>query len=307
MDQEGYVIEREQNTTPQHVQYPIANYERDIDLQEDIDNGWEMVDNDQVPDYCHFIGNEGLNMNTTSRNPEDFFNNLFDDRMYTIIAEETNNYAWQQIIKTMGNRNPFEHMDHYNYQRYAHLHTWKDLNSSDIKMFIKLRPILTAAHKSENYKEKCQMDGTTLVIKARNYNMNNLHTLPLEINGFHTTSKIDSEKNVIGFFGELNPLSNFHPAPFKINGQAYHSSEQYIQHQKCLVFGDKEAADSVLKAETTIDCKNIGRDIKNFERERWKQNAKARCLPGILAKFEQNPLLSELLKSTGNKTIVESC
>ena len=87
----------------------------------------------------------------------------------------------------------------------------------------------------------------------------------------------------------------------------YHSSEQYIQHQKCLIFGDHETADSILKADTAIDCKNIGRDVKNFEPEKWKQNAKARCTPGILAKFEQNPLLSELLKSTGMKTIVESC
>ena len=93
----------------------------------------------------------------------------------------------------------------------------------------------------------------------------------------------------------------------RINGQSYHSSEQYIQHQKCLVFGDHETADSILKVETAIDYKSIGRDVKNFEPERWKQNAKARCTPDILAKFKQNPLLSEFLKSTGTKTIVESC
>ena len=149
----------------------------------------------------------------------------------------------------------------------------------------KLRPILATAHKSENYKGKCQMDSSTLVIKGRNYMLNNLHTLPSEINGFRAISKTDHEKNVIGFFEELNHLSNFHPAPFKINGLTYHSSEQYIQHQKCLVFGDHETADSILKAETAIDCKNIGHDVKNFQPERWKQNAKARCTPGILAKF----------------------
>ena len=78
-EQDGHIIETEQNPTPHHDEYPIVNYERDIDLQEDIDNGCERVENDQVPDYCPFIGNEGLNMNTTSRNLEDFSNNLFDD------------------------------------------------------------------------------------------------------------------------------------------------------------------------------------------------------------------------------------
>ena len=131
-----YVIETENNQTPYPIEYPIVNCERDIDLQEDIDNGWIRVENDEVPDHCHFIGHEGLNMNTVSCNPEDFFNNLFDDRMYTILTEETNKYARQQIMKVMGNRDPFQHMDHYSYQKHARLGTWKDLNSSDIKIFI---------------------------------------------------------------------------------------------------------------------------------------------------------------------------
>ena len=36
----------------------------------------------------------------------------------------------------MGNRDPFQHMDHYSYRQHARLGTWKDLNSSDIKIFI---------------------------------------------------------------------------------------------------------------------------------------------------------------------------
>ena len=96
----------------------------------------------------------------------------------------------------------------------------------------KLHPILRAACKSDNYKGKCRMDGSTLVIKGRNYTSNNLHLLPLEINGYSATSKDDPEGNMIGFFGELNPLSNFHPASFTINGNTYHSCEQFIQNQK---------------------------------------------------------------------------
>ena len=32
-------------------------------------------------------------MSTDSHLPEDFFNDIFDDRMFTIMVEETNNYA----------------------------------------------------------------------------------------------------------------------------------------------------------------------------------------------------------------------
>ena len=135
-DDGDYIIQTENIQKPQHLEYPIRNHSRDIPLQQDTDNGWIRIDNDQIPDQCQFTGNPGLNMNTTSQNPEDFFNNLFDERMYTILAEETNNYARQKIRKVMENRDPFQQIDHYSYKRHAHLSTWKDLNSSDIKIFI---------------------------------------------------------------------------------------------------------------------------------------------------------------------------
>ena len=149
------------------------------------------------------------------------------------------------------------------------------------------------------------MDGPTLVIKGRNYDRTNLHTLPNEINGYSTTSKTSNE--TIGFFGELNPLSNFHPASFMINGQKYHSSEQFIQHQKCILFNDQESGARILSAVTPLDCKLISKEVKNYDHERWKQNVKASCTPGLLAKFEQNPILGNLLRSTGNKTLAECC
>ena len=97
------------------------------------------------------------------------------------------------------------------------------------------------------------MDGPRLVIKGRNYTSSNLHSLPLEINGYSTTSEEDQEKNRIGFFRELNPLSNFHPTPFTIHGHCYHSTEQFIQQQKCLLFGDKETKQQVMTSEAALE------------------------------------------------------
>ena len=147
------------------------------------------------------------------------------------------------------------------------------------------------------------MDGPTLIINGRNYTSKNLHLLPLEINGYSATSKTDPVNNVIGFFGELNPLSNFHPAPFTINGMTYQSSEQFIQHQKSVFFGDRETACQILQCSTAAECKSVARGIVNYDHERWKQNTKATCTPGILAKFEQNPNLAKLLDSTGDMTL----
>ena len=80
------------------------------------------------------------------------------------------------------------------------------------------------------------MEEDTLVIRGNHYTVNNLHQLPTEINGFEATTK--KGVGVTCFFGELNPLSNFHPVKVEHDGYIYHSSEQLIQHKKAQLFGD---------------------------------------------------------------------
>ena len=46
-------------------------------------------------------------------------------------------------------------------------------------------------------------------------------------------------------------------------------------------------------------------EIQNYEWDSWNTNAKKLCARGILAKFDQNPNLTNLLTNTGGATIVE--
>ena len=105
-------------------------------MAEDIDNGWEKLDIDEVPDQGLFIGTPGLNLDTESRKPENFFNNFFDDRMFTIIADATNDYAHMKIRSLLEDRDAFQQLEHHSHRRHAQLSTWKDMNAADIKIFI---------------------------------------------------------------------------------------------------------------------------------------------------------------------------
>ena len=60
-----------------------------------------------------------------------------------------------------------------------------------------------------------------------------------------------------------------------------------------------------LRSTTTLECKQLSKEIQNFDPVVWRDRASILCEPGISAKFEQNPNLLNLLKSTGNKCIVE--
>ena len=104
---------------------------------------------------------------------------------------------------------------------------------------------------------------------------------------------------MFGFFGELNPLSNFHPAPFIYNSTNYHSTEQLIQHQKVRQFGGKETAEEIINSKDALNCKCLSKEISNYNHDTWKKEVKSRCEEGIKAKFFQNSELWDHLISTG--------
>ena len=103
---------------------PISNFLRDTELEEDVLNGWKKVKNDEVPDHGPFTDFEGLNFSTDSHHKEDFFNQLFDESMYTIMALETNSYAHDKIRKALQGKSHFEKMDHHTHRQHAQLGTW---------------------------------------------------------------------------------------------------------------------------------------------------------------------------------------
>ena len=73
------------------------------------------------------------------------------------------------------------------------------------------------------------------------------------------------------------------------------------------MFGDKSTERMILMAETPLECKSISKNINNFDATLLKESAKATYVPGLLAKFEQHPLLSKLLFSTKGYRLVECC
>ena len=167
-----------------------------------------------------------------------------------------------------------------------------------------LKPILRAANNIKEYKRRCRLEGDHLVIKGRHYGRENLSELPPDISGYKVTSKEDT--GTVGFFGELNPLSNFHLCVFKVDENWFHSSEQYIQLKKAESFNDRQTALKILAAESAIECKQLAREIKNYDVTISNNVAEEECFDGILEKFNQNHSLNLVLQNTEQRTIVES-
>ena len=149
-----------------------------------------------------------------------------------------------------------------------------------------LLPILKRARQTEPYKGHCKMEEDRLVICGRTYTLENLQQLPDDLNCFNVTCKEDNQ--CLGFFGGLNPLSNFHTTPFQVDGIEYFSSEQFIQAKKAEYFNDRVTYNRIMGSSTSLDCQKNSRFIKGFDRSKWEEVAKQVCSPGIKAKFQQN-------------------
>ena len=114
-----------------------------------------------------------------------------------------------------------------------------------------LHPILKAAHRMKKYQKKCRMEGVHVVLDGIHYYRENIHTLPPELSADKVTSETNEE--VVAFFGELHPLSNFHSCKFDFEGETFHSSEQLIQLKKAELFGDQAARERILNSTDAQD------------------------------------------------------
>ena len=71
----------------------MVNYQNDRELEEDYEIGWEWLEQNTGPLIAPYTGFQQCLLDPLKTKPEDFFNALFDDKMYMIMAEETNKYV----------------------------------------------------------------------------------------------------------------------------------------------------------------------------------------------------------------------
>ena len=145
------------------------------------------------------------------------------------------------------------------------------------------------------YKWQSRLEDDKLVLKGRPYTVTMLNQLPDELNSFKVTSK--ESPSTIGFFGEINQLSNFFPASFTHEGVQYISSEQYIQASKAQYFGDNDTHLKIMGCTTSFECKTFLNRYRtyvvrqqegvHFSLISWPKLAVSRNMAGISCSTQQ--------------------
>jgi ribA/ribD-fused uncharacterized protein len=109
--------------------------------------------------------------------------------------------------------------------------------------------------------------------------------------------------DTIIFYGALegySAFSNFHPAPIRIGGRTYPTSEHYFQACKAET---REECEAIRKAGNPAQAKRMGRKVKL--RKDWESIKVKVMRVALRAKFTQHKDLKDLLLSTGDAVIHE--
>jgi len=100
-------------------------------------------------------------------------------------------------------------------------------------------------------------------------------------------------------------LSNWFMSPFSSGSIDYSSVEQYMMHQKALVFHDFDIAKKIISQSDANEIKKLGRAVSNYNETVWNGIRQIVVYQGLLMKFRQNSELKKALIETGSAILAE--
>jgi hypothetical protein len=103
-----------------------------------------------------------------------------------------------------------------------------------------------------------------------------------------------------------NYLSQWHMRNFTREGIVFNCCEQFMMYSKAKLFDDKDSMKLIMESDDPYYHKKIGRQVKNYNDDIWKNVSRYVVFVGNLAKFSQNKDLKDKLLSTGKKILVEA-
>lgn len=102
------------------------------------------------------------------------------------------------------------------------------------------------------------------------------------------------------------PLSQWYSSPFTINGRTYLTAEHWMMAEKARMFNDTLAEEEIFLTVKPSEAKKIGRNVRNYNDEKWASERYDVVVRGNIYKFSQNEKLQDILMDTGDQILVEA-
>mmetsp|Transcript_41638 Transcript_41638/g.100283 ORF Transcript_41638/g.100283 Transcript_41638/m.100283 type:complete len:181 (+) Transcript_41638:94-636(+) len=113
-------------------------------------------------------------------------------------------------------------------------------------------------------------------------------------------------KDYYFFYRSGSCFSQWHKSKYELNGFEYTTAEQGMMHGKALLFGDEEVGAQILATSNPRKIKQLGRAVRGFNENVWKENRETIVYQNNMAKFTQNDCMKAVLMSTKGTLLVEA-
>lgn len=101
-------------------------------------------------------------------------------------------------------------------------------------------------------------------------------------------------------------LSQWFPSPFAADGNTFATAEHYMMWRKAMLFDDRRTAERILAADHPKAAKDLGRQVRNFDRADWEAHRSPIVVAGNTLKFSQHDEMRAFLLGTGDRVLVEA-
>lgn len=149
--------------------------------------------------------------------------------------------------------------------------------------------------------------GNLMVIaphKSKYYNRYNILWLIEEINSGRSHKFVTFWQADEGCENRI--FSQWYQKVFFVNGRKYDTAEQYMMSEKALLFGDFDSYKTIVNEPNPKICKQLGRQVKNFDSQVWNNSFREILFHGNLGKLQSDIEFVDALLSTGDAVLVEA-
>lgn len=134
--------------------------------------------------------------------------------------------------------------------------------------------VVEAIHQAETKERLCQIaDEVDTLFMADEISVSDEDWLNMSDMLAMKSAELDAQVMTF-FFGAEDPLSNWHPATFVVNGTEFCNNEQFMMYCKARLFGDEAIAQKILAAKSPKEHKALGRQVRGFDEAVWVEKEK---------------------------------
>lgn len=155
--------------------------------------------------------------------------------------------------------------------------------------------ITRAAAVTKKYKS-ITVRNYALQLDGKEYSPFNLESLPYALRP--STISNPRSKTALAFFSKYSILSNHHPSVFTLEGQKFHSMEQFLAYERAKLSEDEGTVQRAKEATDPIKAKAILNDLRNDHADVWTTRVEDTTIKGLRGKFTQNGHLLSFLRNT---------